>query len=558
VVYDAMERQPRTRPHGVIDRTDADEILSPGALAFIARLAQRFQPRIDLLLHARVQRDAARAAGQPLDFRMDTRDIRAAEWKAAPLPEELERRVVEMTGSVDRKAMVGGLNSGADVFMADFEAATAPTWHNLIQGQQNLRDAVRGVIRYDDPGGGRIHTLTGLPSILMVRPRGLHLSETHVVLENRAVPAALFDFGLFLYHNARELCARGSAPYFYLPKLECAEEALVWNEIFNFSQDDLGIARGTVKATVSIDTLSAAFELDEIIFALRDHITGLSCGRFDYTFSFIKTQRYDALSVTPDRSQITMMQPCMRAFAQLAITTCHRRGILAIGSTTAQIPIADGSDVADFAIDRVRADKLREVNDGHDGTGVSHTGLVRLARDIFETHIVGDNQINRRRPDPGISREHLLATPQGTRTNEGLRTNIRTCIRFLESWLGGNGSVPLYNLVENLSTAELARIQVWHWLRHGATLEDGRVIDLGLYEQLLGEEMARVEDEVGAERFANGRFAEAQAIFDTVATSRELHEFLPSVAAPLLAGAGPRIILDDSLELHEMAVPFIQ
>jgi len=551
-----MESQPRTRANGVSERSDSDEILSPNAQAFVARLVQRFQPRIDALLDARAQRHAAWAAGDPLDFRGDTRDIRAAEWKADPIPEELERRIVEITGSVDRKAIIGALNSGADVFMADFEDATAPTWHNLLQGQQNLRDAVRGVIRYEDPATGRVHSLTGVPSILMVRPRGLHLPETHMLLENRPIPAALFDFGLFFYHNARELCARGSAPYICIAKIECAEEALLWNEVFNFSQDSLGIPRGTVKATVGVETLPAAFQLDEIIFALRDHIAAMSCGRSDYTFSFIKTQRYEPDAVLPDRSQITIMQPCMHAFAQLVIANCHRRGILAIGNTTTQIPIGTDQDETEILMDRVRADKLREVNDGHDGTGVAHTGLVRLARDIFETHMVGENQINRRRPEVMVSRDHLLATPQGTRTEEGLRANIRVGVRYIESWLGGNGTVPLYNMMENLGTAELARSQVWQWLRHRAALDDGRTIDLRLYQQIAENEMARIEEEVGAERFASGRFHEALNIFDTLATSREFHEFLPLVAAPFLAGADVRIALDE-YALHEVSSPLI-
>jgi len=450
------------------------------------------------------------------------------------LPTDLQKRVVEITGPVERKMMINALNSGADVFMADFEDSNAPTWDNLLQGQINLRDAIRRTITFEDPQSGKSYRLNDRTAVLMVRPRGLHLPEKHILIDGQPMSASLFDFGLHIFHNGAELLRRGSGPYFYMPKMESHLEARIWNEVFKHSESALGLPAGSIKATCLIETLPAAFEMDEILHELRDHSAGLNCGRWDYIFSFIKVHRNDPNAVLPDRSQVTMTQPFMRAYSQLAIRTCHRRGVHAIGGMAAQIPAKDDPAVNETALARVRADKQREVGDGHDGTWVAHPGLVALAREEFDKVMTGPNQIGRLRDDVQVTAADLLRVPEGTRTEDGVRLNLRVGIQYLEAWLRGVGCVPLYRLMEDAATAEISRTQLWHWLRHRATLDDGRVVDHDLIERILTEEMERTKNELGAERFAAGRFPKAIELFRKVATADTLEEFLTLPAYDVL------------------------
>ena len=514
----------------------AQDILTPEALAFVASLAGTFGGRIEEALARRAARRQAFARGERPDFLAETRNIRDGDWRVVEPAPGLRRRVVEITGPVDRKMVINALNSGADVFMADFEDATSPTWRNLVQGHVNLRDAVRGGITYTDPATGKDYRLGDRRATLVVRPRGLHLPERHLLVQGRPVPGPLVDFGLYFFHNARELIAAGAGPYFYLPKLESHLEARIWNDVFVHAQQALGIPEGTIRATVLIETLPAAFEMDEILYELREHSSGLNCGRWDYIFSFIKTLRDDPAAVLPDRSQVTMLQPCMRAYSQLAIRTCHRRGAHAMGGMAAQIPVR-GDDAANAAaFEKVRADKLREVTDGHDGTWVAHPALVPVAREAFEAHMQGDHQIARLREDVEPRAADLLQVPEGTRTEAGLRLNVRVGIQYIEAWLRGLGAVPLYNLMEDAATAEISRTQVWQWIRHGAALEDGRTVTPSLLDAIVEEEQRTIAAEIGAERVAAGRFREATALFTKLAAARELAEFLTLGAYDLLEG----------------------
>ena len=516
------------------------EILTPEALAFVADLTRRFRAPIAESLARRGSRRARQALGEPLDFLEDTIHVRVGDWRIAPVPRDLERRIVEITGPVDRKMVINALNSGADCFMADFEDSNAPTWENNVQGQINLRDAVRRVIAHDDPGTGKAYRLNERTAVLLVRPRGLHLPERHLLVDGEPVPGCLFDFGLYFFHNATELLARGTGPYFYLPKLESHLEARIWNEDFVRAEEALGIPRGSIKATVLIETLPAAFEMDEILHELREHSAGLNCGRWDYIFSFIKTRAYDPKAVLPDRSQVTMEQPCMRAYTQLVIRTCHRRGAHAMGGMAAQIPIRDDEAASRDALERVRADKEREAADGHDGTWVAHPGLVALAREAFTARL-GErpNQLGRARDDVHATAADLLRVPQGTRTEAGLRWNVRVGVRYLESWLRGFGCVPLYNLMEDAATAEISRTQVWQWIRHGATLEDGRRVTAALLGEVMEEEMKTIAREAGPERFGAGRYAEARELFRRLSTAEALEEFLTIPAYELLDHGAP-------------------
>ncbi len=502
------------------------EVLSSEAAAFLAHLHRRFAGEIDRALLKRETRRERLAAGEPLRFRAETASIRNTDWKAAPLPADLSRRIVEITGPVDRKMIINALNSGADVFMADFEDSTSPTWANLVEGQLHLRDAVRRTIRFEDPARKKTYQLNEKTATLLVRPRGFHLMENHFRVDGRPIPGSLFDFGLYFFHNAAELISRGSGPYFYLPKLECHEEARLWNSVFLEAQKSLGIPQGTIKATVLIETLPAAFEMNEILYELKEHSSGLNCGRWDYIFSFIKTMRNDPHAILPDRSQVTMEQPCMRAYTQLVVKTCHRRGVHAMGGMAAQIPIKGDPKANEAALTKVRDDKMREVRDGHDGTWVAHPGLVQLAREIFESNMTGDNQLDCRREDVSVGEEDLLEIPTGTRTEHGLRLNVRVGIQYIEAWLRGNGCVPLYNLMEDAATAEISRSQIWQWIRHGATLDDGRPITTELLNQVIDEELQHMLDDVGSDRFRSGRFDEARELFARLSSSEILEEFL--------------------------------
>ena len=509
-------------------------VLSEEALGFVAELTRKFRPTIEALLTRRAARRGELAAGASLDFLTATAPIRKTEWTVAPIPPRLERRVVEITGPVDRKMIINALNSGADVFMADFEDSTSPTWRNLVEGQRNLIEAVRGAITFEDRASGKPYRLNERTAELFVRPRGLHLPERHLAVDGKPVPGALFDFGLFFFHNVHAQLERGAGPWFYLPKLESHVEARLWNDVFVFAQEFLGVPRGTIRATVLIETLPAAFEMDEILYELREHSAGLNCGRWDYIFSFIKTRRRDPAAVLPDRSQITMTQPCMRAYTQLVVRTCHRRGAHAIGGMAAQIPIKQDPGANAIALDKVRADKLREVTDGHDGTWVAHPGLVPVVREVFEARMSGPNQLDRLREDVRVSSADLLRVPEGTRTGEALRLNVRVGIRYLEAWLRGIGCVPLYHLMEDAATAEICRTQVWQWLRHRVRLDDGRPVTETLFERIVAEEMDRIGREVGAVRMACGRVGEARDLFARLCTASECAEFLTLPAYDLL------------------------
>jgi malate synthase len=496
------------------------DILTAPAVAFVEDLVRRFRPRIDELLERRRATQARFNAGERPGFLPDTAAVRDGDWKVGAIPSDLQDRRVEITGPVDRKMIINALNSGANVFMADFEDATSPTWENLVEGQANLVDAVRRTISYESDAGKR-YALKPPLATLMVRPRGFHLPEKHFIVDDRPAPGMLFDFGLYLFHNAKALAAAGTGPYFYLPKMQSHLEARLWNEIFLHAQAALGIPAGTIKVTVLIETLPAAFEMDEILYELRDHIVGLNCGRWDYIFSSIKTLQNDASFMVPDRGQVTMEAPFLRAYTQLLIKTCHRRGAFAMGGMAAQIPIKDDPDGNAKAMDKVRADKLREVREGHDGTWVAHPGMVALAKQVFDEGMPGPNQLQRLREDVVASAAALLEPPSGTRTEAGLRLNIRVGIQYLEAWLGGQGAVPIHNLMEDAATAEISRTQIWQWIKHRAALDDGRTVTRPMVQQLIAEESA-------------GRNAEARTLFEAVATSDQLADFLTLPAYEVL------------------------
>ncbi len=502
-------------------------IVTPEALGFVAGLQREFGARRTALLARRQQRQREFDAGQLPDFLAETAAVRAADWQVAPVPDELQDRRVEITGPVERKMIINALNSGASVFLADFEDSLTPVWENLIQGQINLCDAVRRTISHTSPDGKR-YQLHDRSAVLMVRPRGWHLPEKHLRVDGQPMSASLFDFGLYFFHNARELLTRGSRPYFYLPKLESHLEARLWNDVFNHAQDALGMARGTIRATSLIETLPAAFEMDEILYELREHSAGLNCGRWDYLFSCIKKLRRHPEFMLADRVRIGMASPFMRAYALLAIRTCHRRGTFAIGGMAAQIPIKHDAAANDAAMAKVRADKQREVGDGHDGTWVAHPGLVALAKEVFDRHMTTPNQIARRRDDVQTSAADLLAFgPAGPITEAGLRTNIEVAIEYLGAWLAGNGCVPIHNLMEDAATAEISRAQVWHWLRSArGVLDDGRKVTLGLVRALIPQELERVRQNVGAAAFAAGRYEEAAQLFAGLTTDDDFAEFL--------------------------------
>jgi malate synthase len=502
------------------------EVLTPACQAFVEDLARRYRPAVERLLERRRVMQARYDAGERPAFLPETRAIRESEWTVAPLPSDLVDRRVEITGPVDRKMIINALNSGASVFMADFEDSTAPTWDNLVEGQANLMDAVRGTIAYDDPDTKKSYRLAEHTAVLMVRPRGWHLLEKHVALDARPIPAALFDFGVFVFNNAAALVAKGTGPYVYLPKLQSHLEARLWNEIFVHTELALGVPFGTIRATVLIETLPAAFEMDEILWELRDHIAGLNCGRWDYIFSFIKVHRNDPAAVLPDRSQVTMDQGFLRAYSQLLVKTCHRRRAHAMGGMAAQIPIKGDATANDAAIARVVADKRREVAGGHDGTWVAHPGLVPIARGVFDEAMPGPNQFDRRLGDVAVSAADLLRVPQGSRTEAGLRWNLRVGVQYLEAWLRGVGCVPLYNLMEDAATAEISRAQVWQWLRHGARLDGGREVTPAFVRELLASEMEAVRSGLGAIRYEGGRFQDAIALFESLVFSPSFEEFL--------------------------------
>ena len=506
--------------------TNQADVLTPDALAFLRRLHREFEGTRKKLLARRVEVQSQIDQGDTPDFPSATRNIRESSWKVASIPADLKDRRVEITGPVERKMVINALNSGASAFMADFEDANSPTWENNISGQMNLRDAVRRTIRFTSPDG-KEYKLGERTATLLVRPRGWHLSEKQVLIEGEPISGSLFDFGLYFFHNARELLARGTGPYFYLPKLESHLEARLWNDVFTMAQKELGLPHGSIRATVLIEHILATFEAEEILYELREHSSGLNCGRWDYIFSFIKKFRTRPGFLFPDRAQVTMDRHLMRSYAQHVIKVCHRRGAHAMGGMAAQIPIKSDPTANEAAMEKVRADKRREVGDGHDGTWVAHPGLVPIAREIFDKHMPGPNQIERQREDVNVSAEDLLKVPEGAVTEKGLRTNVNVGVAYLEAWLGGNGCVPLYHLMEDAATCEISRTQLWQWINHDqGVLEDGRKITVQLFQDVLHEELERWERELGASRYGNGHFAKAARIFEDITAARALPEFL--------------------------------
>jgi malate synthase len=497
------------------------EILTPDAREFLNDLARTFENRRQELLARREVRQKEIDAGQLPDFLPETAQVRESEWIVAPIPQDLLDRRVEITGPVDRKMIINALNSGASVFMADFEDSNSPTWQNNLEGQANLCDAVNGTISYVSPEGKQ-YDLNPKVATLLVRPRGWHLNQRHYLVDGKPISGSLFDFGLYFFHNAKSLMKKGTGPYFYLPKMESHLEARLWNDVFVFAQDRLGIPRGTIRATVLIETILAAFEMNEILWELREHSSGLNCGRWDYIFSFIKKFRNHPDFVLPDRSTVTMDKHFLRSYVELLIRTCHRRGIHAMGGMAAQIPIKNDPAANERALEKVRQDKLREVTAGHDGTWVAHPGLVPIAKEIFDTHMKEANQIKRALPNVRISARDLLAVPEGKITEEGLKWNIDVGLQYLEAWLRANGCVPIYNLMEDAATAEISRAQVWQWVRHGARIsDDGRPIT---------QEMVRASVAEQKEKMTGSRKHEAAKIFDRLMTDAHFTEFLTLVA----------------------------
>ncbi|MFA6243141.1 MAG: malate synthase A [Candidatus Hydrogenedentales bacterium] len=501
------------------------EILTPDALRFAATLARAFNDRRLQLLKRRADRQVEFNAGKLPDFLPETKQIRDSEWTIAPIPGDLQDRRVEITGPVDRKMVINALNSGAKVFMADFEDSHSPTWEGTIQGQINLRDAVNREITFDTPE--KSYKLNDTVATLLVRPRGWHLEEKHVFIDGKPAPGGIFDFALFFFHNAKNQLANGSGPYFYLPKMESHLEARLWNDVFIKAQELHDVPRGSIKATVLIETIPAAFEMNEILWELREHSAGLNCGRWDYIFSCIKRFRSFPDRVFPDRAQVTMTSHFMHSYSLLAIQTCHRRGAHAIGGMAAQIPIKNDPAANDAAIAKVRADKHREATDGHDGTWVAHPGLVQIALDEFDAAMPAPNQIHKRREDVNVGQADLLQMPEGQISEAGLRTNISVGIQYMEAWLRGSGCVPLYNLMEDAATAEISRAQVWQWVHNAkGVLADGRKVTLDLFRATQQEEMQKIRAEVGDKRFDSGKYELAARLFDEIIANDDLEEFL--------------------------------
>lgn len=510
-------------------------ILTADALSYVAALAREFEPQRQQVLARRAERQAALDAGALPDFLPETAAIRAGDWKIRSIPADLMDRRVEITGPTSRKMVINALNSGASMFMADFEDATSPTWENIVEGQINLLDYWSGQIDFAETDTGKEYKLSPNPAVLLVRPRGWHLNEVHIHVDGAPVAGAFVDFGLYVFHNAKTALAKGSGPYFYLPKMESHLEARLWNAVIVKAQELLGLPVGTIKATALIETLPAAFEMDEILFEMRDHIVGLNCGRWDYIFSFIKTLRAKPEYMLPDRGQVVMGKAFLKAYSELLIKICHRRGAFAMGGMSAFIPNRRDPEVNERALAAVREDKLREVKAGHDGTWVAHPDLVPVAKAVFDEHMQHANQLGVLREDVQIGQADLLRVHEGTRSEEGMRMNIRVGVQYIEAWLRGNGAVPLYNLMEDAATAEISRTQVWQWIKHGAKLDDGRAVTAELFEALLTDEMTKLRGVLGAETYDTGRFGVAVELFRQLATSEKLEPFLTIPAYKLIA-----------------------
>jgi malate synthase len=501
------------------------QILTPDAMAFVAKLHRAFEPRRQELLARRAARQKEFDAGKLPDFLPDTKSIRESEWKICAQPKDLLDRRVEITGPTDRKMVINALNSGASTFMADFEDANCPTWDNMVDGQVNVRDAIRRTITFEQ--GGKQYRLNDKVAVLIPRPRGWHLDEKHVLIDGKPVSGGIFDFALLFFHNARELLARGSGPYYYLPKMESHLEARLWNDIFTLAQKALGVPHGSIRATALVETVLAAFEMDEILWELKDHSAGLNIGRWDYIFSCIKKFRVNKDFCLADRAQVTMTAPFMRAYALSLVKTCHRRNAPAMGGMAAQIPIKNDPVANEAALEKVRADKLREVTDGCDGTWVAHPGLVPIAKAVFDQHMPAPNQYGKQRPDVSVAAKDLLSfQPEKPITEAGLRNNISVGIQYLGAWLAGNGCVPVFNLMEDAATAEISRSQIWQWIRSPkGKLDDGRKVTVELFRQLLKEELPKVKAYLGEEGWKAGKYDEGARLFDEITTG-EYVEFL--------------------------------
>ena len=502
------------------------EILTADALAFLEGLHKQFEARRQELLAARVAFQNDLDAGKAtLDFPAETADIRAADWQVAPIPADMQDRRVEITGPCDRKMVINALNCGATMYMACLEDATAPSWFNVIDGQINLRDAVAGTISFDDPNNGKHYALGDKLATLMVRPRGWHLDEKHILVDGAPMSGALVDFGLYFFHNAKVALEKGTGPYFYLAKMEHYLEARLWNDAFVWAQDQLGIAQGTCKATVLIETLPATFHAEEIIYELRDHMAGLNCGRWDYIFSYIKKHRADPTKVLPDRAAVTMTVPFMRAYSLHVIKTCHKRGAFAMGGMAAQIPVRGDEEANAAAFAKVREDKTREATDGHDGTWVAHPGLVPVAMEVFNEHMPEPNQVSRQRDEVATAAD-LTVPCEGPKSMDGLKMNVNVGIGYIAAWLGGLGAVPLHNLMEDAATAEISRAQLWQWRKHGITLDSGEKVDDALIRQAFANEVASLKQQHGEDGFKKGNYGPAAKLLEEMVLADELGEFL--------------------------------
>lgn len=502
------------------------EVLTNDAKVFLLELHEKFNQKRLKLLENRVIKQVYFDAGNFPSFPKETKSIRESDWVCAALPEDLLDRRVEITGPVDRKMVINALNSGAKTFMADFEDSNSPNITNNLEGQINLRDAINKTISFYNKKKDKTYSLNEETATLLVRPRGLHLNEKHFIVDGEEMSGSLVDFGLFFFHNIKTLQEQGSATYFYLPKLEHYLEARFWNEVFVFAQNYLSIPQKTIKATVLVETITASFQLDEIIYELKDHMAGLNCGRWDYIFSYIKKFRNHDGFMVPDRDQVTMKTPFMRAYSLLVIQKCHKRGVHAMGGMAAQIPIKNDDMANDLAFAKVLADKEQEVKNGHDGTWVAHPGLVSVAMSVFNENMKTKNQIHVSRSDVQVSEADLVEMPKGTITEEGIRKNINVGILYIESWLRGNGAAAIYNLMEDAATAEISRTQVWLWLHKNIQIEDGRNFNLAMYQQIKREELEKIKNLVGENNFTNGKFKLAIELFDELVLSKEYKEFL--------------------------------
>lgn len=529
------------------------EILGDDALQFIKALHLHFNVHRKALLKERDVVQQKIDAGWKPRFLPETAEIRSSAWQIAPVPEDIQDRRVEITGPVDRKMIINAMNSGANVFMADFEDSNSPSWENIIGGQINLRDAINRSISFINPDNGKEYQLNEQTATLFVRPRGWHLEEKHIEINGEPISGSLLDFGLYFFHNAKTLLQKGTGPYFYLPKLESHREARLWNDVFVFAQEYCGVAYGSIKATVLVETILAPFQLNEILFELKDHSAGMNCGRWDYIFSFIKKFRNIPGYVFPDRSQVNMTVPFMRAYTQLVIKTCHNRGAHAIGGMAAQIPIKNNEAANEAAIKKVKADKLREVTDGHDGTWVAHPGLVAIAKEIFDAGMKTPNQLHVKREDFICTADELLQLPEGTITEEGLRQNINVGILYLENWLRGNGAAAIYNLMEDAATAEICRTQVWQWLHNKASLEDGRIINHSLYEDIRDDEIEQIRSTVGSKAYQEGQYIQAICIFNKLIVQNKWVDFLTLPGYELiLSNDEKKVCEEEALETERM------